>query len=154
MAIRALTRSELTALTIADVMHPGVLTCPPTRLCGRSRGCSRRTTCTASSFSSRRTTGNLASRCGGSSPTSISSSAASSAGLDDRTAGGSAATPVVVVSGRDSLDRAVELMKEHGTSHLVVVEPDTMQPVGGLSALDVAAALAGARGSGSPGTSG
>ena len=60
-------------------------------------------------------------------------SAASSGDLNDRTAGGSAATPVVVVSGRDSLDRAVEPLKDHGTSHLVVVEPDTMQPVGVLS---------------------
>ena len=69
--------------------------------------------------------------------------AASHGGLDDRTAGGSAKTPVVRVSGRDPLEQAVEVMTAHGTSHIVVVEPDTRQPVGILSAPDDAAALAG-----------
>ena len=70
-------------------------------------------------------------------------SAAAAGDLDERTAGGSAAEPVVEVSGRDTLQSAAQLMKEHGTSHLVVVEPDTMRPVGVLSTLDLAAALAG-----------
>ena len=143
MATSALTRSELTALRIADVMHPGVLTCPPTtplRTVARMFA-SYNVHCVVVFESAD-------DRESGESMWGIVTdldlvSAASSAGLDDRTAGGSAATPVVVVSGRDSLDRAAELMKDHGTSHLVVVEPDTMQPVGVLSALDVAAALAG-----------
>jgi L-alanine-DL-glutamate epimerase-like enolase superfamily enzyme len=49
---------------------------------------------------------------------------------------------VVRVSGRESLGKAVEVTA-HGTSHVVVVEPDTMHPGGILSALDVAAALVG-----------
>jgi CBS domain-containing protein len=144
MAIRALvSNSDLTASRVADVMHPGVLTCPPTtplRQVARMFA-SYNVHCVVV-FES------VDDREPGDSMWGIVTdldlvSAASSGDLDDRTAGGSAATPVVLVSGRDSLDRAVELMKDHGTSHLVVVEPDTMQPVGVLSALDVAAALAG-----------
>lgn len=61
--------------------------------------------------------------------------------LDEQTAGGSAATPVVLVAPGETLERAAQLMTEHGTSHLVVVEPDSQRPVGVLSTLDVAAAL-------------
>lgn len=69
--------------------------------------------------------------------------------LDDRTAGGSAATPVVSVGPDESLVRAAQLMAEHGTAHLVVVDQFTTRPVGVLSTLDLATVLAGARAPGS-----
>ena len=62
--------------------------------------------------------------------------------LDEQTAGGSAATPVVMVSPAETLDRAAQLMTEHGTSHLVVVDPRQQFPIGVLSTLDIAAILA------------
>ena len=62
--------------------------------------------------------------------------------LDDQTAGGSAASPLVMVTPNESLERAAQLMTEHGTSHLVVVDGLDIQPVGVLSTLDVAATLA------------
>ena len=68
--------------------------------------------------------------------------AASVRGLTGQTAGGSAATPVVTVSPDESLERAAQLMTEHGVAHLVVVAPDNGRPVGVLSTLDVARAAA------------
>lgn len=65
--------------------------------------------------------------------------------LEEQTAGGSAATLVVIVSPDETLERAAQLMTEHGTSHLVVVDPEQQLPVGVLSTLDIAAALAGGR---------
>jgi CBS domain-containing protein len=62
--------------------------------------------------------------------------------LDEQTAGGSAASPVLVVGPDETVERAAQLMTEHATAHLVVV--DASQPVGVVSTLDVAAALAGA----------
>lgn len=62
--------------------------------------------------------------------------------LQEQTAGASAATPVLMVSPRESLRRAAQLMTEHATAHLVVVDPATGRPVGVLSTLDVARALA------------
>jgi CBS domain-containing protein len=62
--------------------------------------------------------------------------------LDAQTAAGSAATPVLMVSPRETLERAAQLMTEHGSSHLIVVDPDQQLPVGVLSTLDIAAVLA------------
>jgi CBS domain-containing protein len=61
--------------------------------------------------------------------------------LDRQTAGGSAATPVVTVSPVETLERAAQLMTEHGTAHLVVVDDAGRRPVGVVSTLDVAEAL-------------
>ena len=62
--------------------------------------------------------------------------------LDEQTAGGSAATPVVLITPDETLERAAQLMTEHGSSHLIVVDRAQQGPVGVLSTLDVAASLA------------
>jgi CBS domain-containing protein len=62
--------------------------------------------------------------------------------LDEQTAGGSAATPVVLVAPDETLERAAQLLVEHSISHLVVVDPARTVPVGVLSTLDLATALA------------
>ncbi|MGH3081303.1 MAG: CBS domain-containing protein [Gaiellaceae bacterium] len=66
---------------------------------------------------------------------------ASTEDLTDRTAGGSAATPALMIAPDETLHRAMQLMAEHETTHLVVVDPETTKPVGVLSTLDVAAVL-------------
>jgi CBS domain-containing protein len=62
--------------------------------------------------------------------------------LDAQSAGGSAATPAVAIGPDDTLQRAAQMMTEHATAHLLVVSPDNGRPVGVLSTLDVARALA------------
>jgi CBS domain-containing protein len=62
--------------------------------------------------------------------------------LDEQTAGGSAATPVVMIAPHETLERAAQLMTEHGCSHLIVVDRAHQRPVGVLSTLDMAASLA------------
>lgn len=59
------------------------------------------------------------------------------------TAGHSAATPTVTVGPHEHLRRAAELMTEHGVMHLLVVQPGSEQPLGVVSALDIAAAMGG-----------
>ena len=66
---------------------------------------------------------------------------ASTEDLSGRTAGGSAATPALIIAPDETLHRAMQLMTEHETTHLVVVDPETTKPVGVLSTLDVAAVL-------------
>jgi CBS domain-containing protein len=63
--------------------------------------------------------------------------------LRARTAGGSAATPALMVAPDESLARAAQIMTEHEVTHLVVVDPTTTKPVGVVSTLDLAEALAG-----------
>jgi len=64
---------------------------------------------------------------------------------DNATAATIAATPLVTVETDDTLARAAQLMVENQSSHLLVLDTDTTHPVGILSTLDVAAAVAGMR---------
>ncbi len=68
--------------------------------------------------------------------------AAAWADVDDQTAGESAVTPLVSVSRNDDLKHAAQLMAESGVSHLAVVDPHTRRPVGVVSTLDIARAIA------------
>ncbi|HST17756.1 MAG TPA: CBS domain-containing protein [Gaiellaceae bacterium] len=58
-------------------------------------------------------------------------------------AGAVAASPVVTVTPGDSLLQAASLMREHSTSHLIVVADESSPlPIGVLSTLDIARVLA------------
>jgi CBS domain-containing protein len=69
--------------------------------------------------------------------------AAQTSDLDERPARTIAATPAVTVSSSDELGQAAQLMVEHEVSHLIVVEHHSSRPIGVLSTLDIARALAG-----------
>lgn len=58
------------------------------------------------------------------------------------TAGEAAHKEVITVTPDEPLDRAARLMAEHDVSHLVVVQAHSGQPVGVLSALDLAGVVA------------
>jgi CBS domain-containing protein len=70
--------------------------------------------------------------------------------LGSLTAGDVASTELTTIASNQPLEAAAELMAEHGVTHLVVVQPETNQPVGVISARGLAASLAGGR-SGSSG---
>ena len=63
--------------------------------------------------------------------------------LEGVTAGQIAASPRLVSGTTDTLDHAMQLMVEHEVSHLVVVERHGRRPIGVVSTLDVARAAAG-----------
>ena len=63
--------------------------------------------------------------------------------LLDATAGQLAASDPLVVDPDETLGRAAQLMAEHQTAHLIVVDPVTDEPVGILSTLDIARFMAG-----------
>jgi CBS domain-containing protein len=65
---------------------------------------------------------------------------AAHAGVESLTAADLAAGEPVTIESSASLDEAARLMAEHGTAHLVVVENG--RPVGVISTLDIAGALA------------
>ena len=62
--------------------------------------------------------------------------------VDARTAGASAVSPLVSVPTDAPLGRAAELMALNGVAHLAVVDPFSSRPVGVISTLDVARAIA------------
>ena len=67
---------------------------------------------------------------------------AAHAGAEELTAGQVSRSPAVMVSPTDSLAHAADLMKEHGTGHLIVISADDATPVGVVSTLDIAGAFA------------
>jgi CBS domain-containing protein len=67
---------------------------------------------------------------------------AAQSGNLDQTARTIAGSPVLTVSMSDELPRTAQLMVERDASHLIVVEPHSNRPVGVLSTLDIARALA------------
>jgi len=62
--------------------------------------------------------------------------------IDERTAGESAVTPLVTVFPGERLDRAARMMSSSGTAHLCVVDSRTGRPLGVISTLDIARAVA------------
>ena len=58
------------------------------------------------------------------------------------TAREAATTNLVTVRSNEPLQRAAEVMAEHGVTHLIVLQPDSDDPVGVVSARGVAGALA------------
>jgi CBS domain-containing protein len=68
--------------------------------------------------------------------------AASRLDVDACTAGNSAVTPLVTVPVDAPIYDAAELMAQNGVSHLAVIDPESQRPVGVVSTLDIAHAIA------------
>jgi CBS domain-containing protein len=62
--------------------------------------------------------------------------------LDEQESGAMATSPVLTIASSDELARAAQLMVDHDVSHLIVVERRSARPIGVLSTLDLARALA------------
>lgn len=67
--------------------------------------------------------------------------AVASGGLDGET-GDAATGELVTVSPDESIERAAQIMGEHNCSHLIVVAPDSGKPLGVISSLDIARGVA------------
>ena len=68
--------------------------------------------------------------------------AAAQLDLDRQTAGATAVTPLVTVSANRPMAAAAGLMAQHGIAHLAVTDPATRRPIGVISTLDIAQAVA------------
>jgi CBS domain-containing protein len=66
--------------------------------------------------------------------------------LDMLTAGASAITPLVTVAADSSIAEAGSLMAQYGTAHLAVTDPGSRRPIGVISTLDIARAIAAGHG--------
>jgi CBS domain-containing protein len=132
----------LAETTVADVMHPGVLTCPPaTPLRGVARMMARYRVHAVVVSTEESEADDAIGMWGFVSDTDLVAAAARG-DIDGRTAGGSAQTPIVTLHPHEPLWRAAELMDEHDVSHLLVLASVSERPVGIVSTLDVARALA------------
>jgi len=128
------TLPELGTGTVGDAMSPGVLTClpvTPLRVVARMMATHR-----VHSIVVFGTDDDLH-------PWGVVSDLDLVAGIGSiANAGAIAGSPVVTVTPDDTLIHAAQLMRENSTAHLLVVAPDTHLPIGVLSTLDIAGALA------------
>ncbi len=68
--------------------------------------------------------------------------------LDELTAGETAVTPLVSVGADHSIAEAGSLMAQYGIAHLAVTDPASRRPIGVVSTLDIARAIAAGHGPG------
>jgi CBS domain-containing protein len=123
--------------TVADAMHPGVITCPhdaPLREVARTMA-AKAVHCVV--VFDERNESEPRSLWGVVSDLDLAAGLSEGA-FDERTSGEIAASPVVTVSAGETLSRAAQLMAEHSSAHLVVVDSASGLPVGVLSTLDLA----------------
>jgi CBS domain-containing protein len=129
------TSPSLERITVAEVMHRGIVTCSPTT----------RLTTVAREMAAHRIHCVVIRTDGADGPWGVVSDldlvAAAALGAADSTAGSAAATPAVTARPQDGIRRAMQLMVEHQVTHVVVVEDDD-RPKGVISTLDIAEALA------------
>lgn len=129
----------LADLSVIRAMHPGVLACPPDTSVQRIAEL-------MAGYGIHAVVVFRRDRDGGRTAWSVVSDldlVGAALADEEATAGSIAASPVVTVETDDTLERAAQLMVEHNASHLLVLDADTTHPVGVLSTLDVAAAVAG-----------
>ncbi|HEY3576703.1 MAG TPA: CBS domain-containing protein [Gaiellaceae bacterium] len=72
--------------------------------------------------------------------------AATQLDLDSLTAGATAVTPLVSVAAGSSIAEAGSLMAQYGIAHLAVTDPASCRPIGVISTLDIARAVAAGHG--------
>ena len=127
--------------SVADVMHPGVLSCAPDadlRAVARIMATQHVHSVVVEGLED--VPGRGAHLAWGVLSDLDLVAAARSGSLDER-AGAHAATEVVTIGQDESLAQAAELMTAHQLAHLLVIDPTGM-PIGVLSTLDIAGALA------------
>jgi CBS domain-containing protein len=136
LAQHSFTAPPFEQASVVDAMRVGIVSCPPeTPLRDVARiMATYRIHCV------------VVSEMEGATPTGVIAdtdlAVAASSGSRTANAGQLARTEPVSVAADDSLERAAQLMAEHEVSHLVVIQPHSSNPVGVLSALDLAGVLA------------
>jgi CBS domain-containing protein len=138
--------STATPVTVSEVMHYGVITAPPqATLVEAAEEMARNDVhCLVVEGVTRRHEGHETLVWGILSDLDLMQAVA--ADRLDATAGEVAASEIVTVDSTDGIGEVAQLMAEHQNAHLVVVSPETGEPIGVVSSLDVARGLSGPRG--------
>ena len=135
--------APLRQLKVIDVMHPGVICCPldtPLDTVARMMATYRVHAIIVLAHESDELEGGT---LWGVISDADLMQAAQTADFETETARSLAATAPLTITSKEPLESAVQLMVEHEVTHLIVVERHTRRPIGVVSTLDVARALAG-----------
>jgi CBS domain-containing protein len=129
-------------LRVIDAMHPGMISCPPEtplRTVARMMATYRVHAIVVHAHDEQLPGGG---RWGVVTDVDLIR-AARDGDLDQMTAQQIAATPVLTLATAEPLEAAIQLMVEHEVSHVIAIERHSGRPIGVVSTLDVARALAG-----------
>jgi CBS domain-containing protein len=133
----------LEELRVIDAMHPGMISCPaetPLRTVARMMATYRVHAIVVHAHDDEELPGGDEWGV----VTDADLVRASGAGdLDELTAQQIAASPALTVGTAEPLESAIQLMVEHEVSHVIAIERRSKRPLGVVSTLDVARALAG-----------
>jgi ABC-type multidrug transport system ATPase subunit/CBS domain-containing protein len=137
-------RATLGGGTVADVMHPGVVTCSyATPLATVARMMTlHRIHAVVVYRDGDMDPGDTNRFWGVVSDLDVVSAAVAEGEFSGKSAGAAAHEPIVFVAADDPLERAAQLMTDHRISHLLVVGNELAIPVGVISSLDLAGVLA------------
>jgi CBS domain-containing protein len=127
--------------TVADAMSRGVISCPPEtplRVVARMMA----THGVHAIFVFERTDEDDEERRLWAVVSDLDLVAATELDLDELTAGATAVTPLVSVMTDSSIAEAGSLMAQYGIAHLAVTDPASRRPIGVISTLDIARAIA------------
>ncbi len=133
--------SSHSSLKIHEVMHPGIIDCPPqtplhevaSLMAENSVHCVVVDGLARGSHHTERLVWGVIS--------DVDFMRAAGAGRMEGEAGEIAATEIVTINPHEDIQHAAQVMGEHDCSHLIVIEPDSGRPLGVVSSLDVARAL-------------
>jgi CBS domain-containing protein len=132
----------LESLRVIDAMHPGMISCPPEtplRAVARMMATYRVHAIVVHAHEDELPGGNH----WGVVTDADLIRVALEGDLDEMTALQIAATPALTLWTAEPLERAIQLMVEHEVSHVIAIERHSGRPLGVVSTLDVARALAG-----------
>jgi CBS domain-containing protein len=135
--------ASLAKLRVIDAMHPGLISCSPNtplRTVARMMALYRVHAILVTAHGEEELPGG-----GGWGIVSDADllRAAETGDLDEELSSSIATSPVQTIASSDELSSAAALIGEHAGSHLIVVERRSGKPIGVLSTLDIARALAG-----------
>ena len=134
--------SDFTDLEVDEVMHSGVIDCPPqTSLHELASMMAENSVHCIVVDGLARGPRNVEQLVWGV-ITDVELMRAASTGDLDQEVGKLAATEIITINPHDHIQRAAQLMGEHECSHLIVVDPDSGRPLGVISSLDIAKGLA------------
>jgi CBS domain-containing protein len=133
-------RPAFDAATVADAMHPGIVTClpeVPMTVVARTMAAHRLHCVVVAGLE-----GGAREHLAWGIVSDLDLVRAAAADATEACAGQLAATPAVTVSADDPLALAAVVMSEYDVHHVVVLSPTDQRPIGVLSTLDIARVLA------------
>ena len=141
MTVATQIKRGLEDVTVEEVMHHGVLACPPETPLRTVAQMMARFSIHAVVVQTVEAEADEAVGVWGVVSDADLIRAAAHGDTEDRSAGGTARTPLVTVYPHEPLQRAADLMDSQAVTHALVVSPDSEQPLGIVSSLDVARAI-------------